>query len=261
MDASPARVRVLIADSDYMGSELMASALSRCRNEFDVVGIASSSQDALRKVAACKPDVALLSRGWGHSDQSGLGVLEKLRESHPSTTLVMLLQTLDRDAVLGAFCAGARGIFSRSNSFQSLAKCIHCVHNGQIWVNNEQLEFLLEVLPQLKPRLANTKRIKLLTPREQEVTRLVADGLKNREIAQVLSVTEHTVSNYLYRVFEKLEIKSRVQLILCAQSGSAEVHVPKDAIPSTRLSAVDQRLAHSMQPGSTPSQEEWAAFD
>jgi DNA-binding NarL/FixJ family response regulator len=85
-------------------------------------------------------------------------------------------------------------------SFQSLAKCIRCVHNGQIWANNAQIEFLLEALPQLRPRLNKSKGVNLLTPREQEVTRLVAEGKKNREIAEILHVTEHTVSNYLYRI-------------------------------------------------------------
>jgi DNA-binding NarL/FixJ family response regulator len=218
MNASHERVRVLIADSDYMGSELMASALNRCRSDFEVVGIASSSQDTIRKVEACKPDVALLGPGWGDGDQTSLGVLEKLRDCHPGTTPVMLLQSLDREAVVDAFCAGARGILSRADSFQSLAKCIRCVHNGQVWVNNAQIEFLLQALPQLRPRLTKTKGMDLLTPREQEVTRLVADGMKNREIAEVLHVTEHTVSNYLYRIFEKLEVSSRVQLILYALS-------------------------------------------
>jgi len=70
----------------------------------------------------------------------------------------------------------------------------------------------------LRPRLNKSKGVNLLTPREQEVTRLVAEGKKNREIAEILHVIEHTVSNYLYRIFEKLEVSSRVQLILYAMS-------------------------------------------
>jgi DNA-binding NarL/FixJ family response regulator len=218
MSASSVRVRVLIADSNYMGSELMANALSRYRNDFEIVGIASSSGDALHKVQACKPQVALLSPGWGHGDHTGFRVMQKVRDSHPRTTLVMLLQSLDRDSVIDAFRAGARGVFSRSDSLQSLAKCIRCVHNGEIWASNAQIEFLLSALPQPRPSLTHTKGVSSLTPREREVSRLVEEGKKNREIAETIGVTEHTVSNYLYRIFEKLEVSSRVQLILCAQT-------------------------------------------
>jgi DNA-binding NarL/FixJ family response regulator len=218
MSFSNERVRVLIADADHMGSQLMASALSRCRNDFDVVGIACSPQEAVRKVEATRPHVAVLSAALRDGEQTGLGVLEKLRDFHPDTTPIMLLHSPDRETVVDAFCSGARGILSRADSFQSLAKCIRCVHSGQIWANNAQIEFLLEALPQLRPRLSNSNGADLLTPREQEVTRLVAAGMKNREIAHILHVTEHTVSNYLYRIFEKVGVSSRVQLILFSLS-------------------------------------------
>jgi DNA-binding NarL/FixJ family response regulator len=64
----------------------------------------------------------------------------------------------------------------------------------------------------------------LLTPRERQVTRLVAEGMKNRDVAEALHVTEHTVSNYLYRIFEKLEVSSRVQLILHAMNEKKSAH-------------------------------------
>ena len=147
MSVSSDRVRVLIADADHMGSQLMASALGRFRNDFEVVGIACSPQEAFRKVEATRPHVAVLSTGLRDGEQTGLGVLERLRDSHPRTTPIMLLQSPDRETVIDAFCGGARGILCRADSFQSLAKCIRCVHNGQIWASNAQIEFLLEALP------------------------------------------------------------------------------------------------------------------
>jgi DNA-binding NarL/FixJ family response regulator len=218
------RVRVLIADADHMGSQLMAGALRRFRNDFEVVGVACSPQEAFRRVEATKPHVAVLSSGLRDGEETGLGVLERLRGSHPQTTPVVLLQSSDRESVIDAFCSGARGILSRSDSFESLAKCIRCVHNGQIWANNAQIEFLLDALPNFRPRLTKSNGADLLTPRERQVTRLVAEGMKNRDVADALHVTEHTVSNYLYRIFEKLEVSSRVQLILHAMNEKKSAH-------------------------------------
>lgn len=212
------RVRVLIADADYMGSQLMANALNRYRNDFEVVGIANSSQETVQKIQTCKPDVSVLSPGLRDGDRTGLQVLEKMRDFSPRTTPILLLHSLDRETVVDAFCAGARGIISRADSFQVLAKCIRCVHKGQVWANNQQIEYLIGALPQHRPRLAKSSRVSALTPREKEVIRLLAEGMKNREIARALQITEHTVSNYLYRIFEKVGVSSRLQLILYALS-------------------------------------------
>ncbi len=212
------RVRVLIADADAMGGQLIASALKRCRDQFDVVALASSEQEVLHHSHGKKPDVVVLGTALDEGPNSGFAVLEKMRATQPSVKCVMLLHSLDRDIVVQSFRSGARGIFSRRDPFKSLAKCIRCVHDGQIWVNNEQIEYILEAFAPVKPRLAKTNGMSLLTPREQAVTALVAEGMKNREIAQALQVTDHTVSNYLYHIFDKLGVSSRVELILYALS-------------------------------------------
>ena len=98
---------------------------------------------------------------------------------------------------------------------KSLSKCIQTVHQGQIWASNEDLEHLIEALSQLKPlHLDNSEGMPLLTRREEDVVRLLAEGLKNREIAEQLKIKEHSVRNYVYRIFEKLGVSSRVELIL-----------------------------------------------
>ena len=119
------------------------------------------------------------------------------------------------ERVVNAFRDGARGVFYRSHSLKSLSKCIQAVHQGQIWASNEDLEHLMKALSHLKPlHLNNSEGMPLLTRREEDVVRLVADGLKNREIAQRLKVKEHSIRNYIYRIFEKLGVSSRVELIL-----------------------------------------------
>ncbi len=81
--------------------------------------------------------------------------------------------------------------------------------------STREINYLLEALVEVKaPSVAGRDDLAILTKREQQVTRLVADGLSNRDIAGMLHLTEHTVSNYLYRIFDKIGVSNRVQLIL-----------------------------------------------
>jgi two-component system, NarL family, nitrate/nitrite response regulator NarL len=211
---SPRKIRVLIADGDKMGGELMASALRRCRNGFDVVAVANNSPEAIRELETHKPNVAVVSAELQDGPQTGFHVLEKMNNFHPGTMAIMLLHSPKRAPVIDAFRSGARGVISRDSTFKELSRCIRSVHAGRVWASNEELEFILEALTHLRPlQLKKDSGLDLLTRREQEVVRFVAEGLKNREIAESLRITEHTVSNYLYRIFDKLGVSSRVELV------------------------------------------------
>jgi DNA-binding NarL/FixJ family response regulator len=214
-DTAAEKISVLIANSDPMGSQLIASALKRCRNQFEVVGLASTALDAISQLHAHNPDVALVSPELQDGPLTGFKVLHELRESHPQTAAIMLLHSPERAPVLDAFRGGARGVISRDKSFKALSKCIRSVHHGRIWVSNGELEYILEALANNKPvDYSKSAGMALLTPREEEVVNLVVQGMKNREIARELRVTEHTISNYLYRIFEKVGVSGRVELVL-----------------------------------------------
>jgi two-component system nitrate/nitrite response regulator NarL len=213
------RIDVLIADRDYMAGQLMASALKRCRNQFDVVAVATDSGEAIEKVDAHKPHVALVSPELKDGAQSGFAVLRTLRESHPKIGGIMMLHSIARDSVIASFSAGARGIFCRADSFKALTKCIRTVHEGKIWATTEELEYIFDALTRLKsPQVSVNTGMALLTPSERHVVNLVSEGMKNREIAQQLGLTEHTVSNYMYRIFDKLGVSNRLELLLYAMS-------------------------------------------
>ena len=103
----------------------------------------------------------------------------------------------------------------RTEPIQALCKCIQTVHKGQIWANSHQLHFILEALMGSTPlRVIDFKGRYLLAQREDEVANLVAEGMTNQGIAQKLGVAEHTVSNCLFRIYEKLGISNRVELLL-----------------------------------------------
>ncbi len=216
--ASPSReskVSILIADDSRIGCQLLESALSRSRFRFEVAGCAVNRLEMLASLRTKRIDVALINQSLQDCQSVDFEFLSELRESFPQTRTVLLLKTSSCDLVVDAFRGGARGIFCRTESFEALCKCIQSVHKGQIWANSDQLHFLLEALIQSKPvRVVDFSGRPLLTTREQEVAFLLADGLPNRQIAHRLNISEHTVSNYLFRIYNKLGVSSRVELVL-----------------------------------------------
>jgi len=223
----PDVIRVAVADASLMNSQLTAGALKRCHSNFDVHALTSNSLVAFSELQDYRPDVAVISARLEDGPLSGFKLLHQLRASESKTPLVMLLDCTDRDLVVDAFRGGARGVFCRGYAFNTLPKCIRRVHEGQIWVSNLELEFLLELVVNLRPlKIQHTGGMARLTPRERDVVRLVAEGMRNQEIALQLNLTEHTVRNYLIRIFDKLGISSRVELVLYAFSDVKEAAAP-----------------------------------
>jgi two-component system nitrate/nitrite response regulator NarL len=213
------RIRVVVAESSILSGQLIESALQRRRENFEVHALACDSSEALRELERNPPQVAIISAKLPDGSLRGFRVLQRMRHSQPKTAVIMLLETPERDLVVDSFRGGARGVFSRTRPFNTLPKCIRAVHQGQIWVSNDQIELLLEILMRIRPlQTVKPRGMASLTQREEEVVRLVTEGMRNAEISQKLDVTEHTVRNYLCRVFEKLGLSSRVELVLYALS-------------------------------------------
>jgi DNA-binding NarL/FixJ family response regulator len=208
------RISVLIITADNMTSELLKNAFAHGRKGFTVQTLTGSSQKIIGELGAHKADVTLISEDLQDGPDAGIKVLQKTR-ALAGTSAIMLLKSSEPERVVNAFRDGARGIFYRSHSLKSLSKCIETVHKGQIWAENQDIEHLLNALTHIKPlHLNKSDGMPLLTRREEEVVRLVADGMKNREIALRLKVREHSIRNYIYRIFEKLGVSTRVELIL-----------------------------------------------
>jgi DNA-binding NarL/FixJ family response regulator len=209
-------IGVLVADSNDMQSQLLASALRR-RPEFRVSWCESKGSAILAAIVDKPIDVVLMNA------KHGLTGVRNLHLSHPEIAKILLVETPDRNTVIDAFRAGVRGLFCFGDSpFRLLCKCIQCVHHGQLWATNEQLEYLVETITQVPSlRMVNSKGLKLLTPREEQVVALVADGLSNRDVASELGLSEHTIKKYLFRIFDKIGVSSRVELVLYAVTRGA----------------------------------------
>jgi two-component system nitrate/nitrite response regulator NarL len=209
------RIRVVVADSSRMVSQLVEGALKRCRQKFEVHAFVGGSHETFLELERTQPHVAVISSELQDGSLTGFKVLQQLRDSASRISPIMLLNLDERDLVIDAFRTGARGVFTRARCFSALPKCICAVHRGEVWVSNDQIEFLLELVMRLRPlQVAKPASAALLTRREQEIVSLVAEGMRNEEISRKLNVTEHTIRNYLCRIFDKLGMSSRVELVL-----------------------------------------------
>jgi two-component system nitrate/nitrite response regulator NarL len=201
-----------------MGCQLLTDTLKRSRLALETIHCAVTSSQIARLATENPIDVALISEDLQDGSYQGLNVIENIRTIHANIRSILLVRSIKPELTINAFRRGAKGVFCRSEPVETLWKCIRAVHKGQVWIDSEQLEVILQVLTQEKPiRVTNAHGGYLLTRREGEVGRLVVEGLTNREIAEKLGLSEHTVSNYLFRIYDKLGISRRVEFVLyCA---------------------------------------------
>jgi two-component system, NarL family, response regulator DegU len=210
-------IRIAAADSSQMACQLLSEALNK-QPGLSVVASAVDYDSLRRLMERVKPDVALIGAGLQGSPLSTKRGTADVSSSAPPCPWVLLLDKSEPHLVVAAFRAGAKGVFSRSQSDISLlAKCVRRVTEGQIWADNRQMLCLLEAFTGKdngKQSVQNASP--RLTAREESVVRLVMLGMVNREIANELHLSEHTVKNYLFRIFDKLGVSNRVELALYA---------------------------------------------
>jgi DNA-binding NarL/FixJ family response regulator len=209
------RIRVFLVDSKPIENQLLAGALQH--HGFEVVSNDADPDSVLSALQSSAIDVIIVGCTGGQSGTSEMSTLRMLQTANPMIPKIALIE-IDRETVVHAFRAGARGIFClTASSFQLLCKCIRRVHGGDISASTQQLNYLLESISQIPAlRVLGAGGQNLLTYREEQVVALVADGLSNRDVATELGLSEHTVKKYLFRIFDKLGISNRVELVLYA---------------------------------------------
>ncbi len=221
-------VQVLVADSGPIQSQLLTRAL-KSRKDFQVSAVALETSALHDFMQSNRADVVLIAG----NHLPDLSLLRWLRVSYPKIAPVLLAESDDRELVVNAFRAGARGIFLFTHTpFAMLCKCIQCVYRGEVWLNSQQMNYVLDALSEVPTlRVVNSRGRFLLTPREEQVVALVADGLTNRGVAVELGLSEHTIKKYLLRIFDKVGISSRVELVLYAMSHGE--HRPAEWMPAS----------------------------
>lgn len=236
-------IRIFIWGPKSVNVELLRSAFQH-QSRFRVVSHVTSVEEvsALERDSI---DVALVSSDLIDGDTDVFEIIRWLRNQSPQIKVILLLQDRERQAVVDAFRLGVKGVFSiRDSGFEMLCRCVDRVQSGQIWATSEDLGWVMETLESCfgrpgRSRLVNAEGAKLLSSREEDVVRLLTDGFRNREIARILKLSHHTVKNYLFRIFDKLGVSSRTELLLYAMTNLNKPHTLAES--STQVSEVTRK--------------------
>jgi DNA-binding NarL/FixJ family response regulator len=207
------RISLVLADAHPITLEGLELLFERTE-DFKVLARCSDGEEALRAVRKHRPDVLILDLKLSGKD--GLDLLRDLKAEKLPTQVVLLTAAVDESQVLEAIRLGVRGVVLKEMASHLLVQCARKVHGGEQWLEKRSVGRLLEKLLQ---RETAARQLALdLTPREIEIVRLVARGLRNKSIAERLSVKEGTVKIHLHNIYEKLHVDGRLELTLYAQN-------------------------------------------
>lgn len=212
-------VSLVVVNVITMTTDLLRSAFSG-EESIRMIGCAATAEELSVLLSKSTPDVALVGTNGWRQQSSALSFLEQTATAAPSVRQIVIAAEMGREDIVSFFRSGARGLLCGSHADMStLMKCIECVSMGQIWANAEQLDQLIRSLS--LPRSLSVTNVvgdSLLSNREEQVLQLLAEGLSNREVATALKLSEHTVKNHIFRIFDKLGVSNRMEAVLCAIS-------------------------------------------
>jgi two-component system, NarL family, nitrate/nitrite response regulator NarL len=198
--------RLLLADDHPM----IRAALEVLLRDtvFEIVGMAGSGEATLSAVEALQPDILLLDIQMPGG--SGIDVLRRLRAAKSPLRIVLLTAAIDDAALLEARALKVQGIVLKNSDPAFLLDCLESVRNGRNWTDPE-------LATRIRKLGARAGRRVALAPRERQLIGFIRKGMRNREIAEELGVTEGTVKAYLHAVFEKLGVSNRTELAIRAE--------------------------------------------
>jgi two-component system, NarL family, nitrate/nitrite response regulator NarL len=209
-------VRIVLVDDHELIRAGIRSLIGE-KDGFLVVGEANDKSQAASVVQCEQPDVVLLNMELQAGD--GLELISAIHEACETARVVVLTDSQDPETHRKAAVLGAIGIVSKERSPDLLMKAIARVHAGEAWLDRS---ITASVLVELSPRNKNRqvshdeKKIATLTGREQEVIKLVGEGLKNKQIAERLFISDITVHHHLTSIYSKLEVTDRLELVIYA---------------------------------------------
>lgn len=203
-------IRILVIDDHPVVREGLVASLED-DPEFQVVGAAGSAEEALPLTGAQRPDVILLDLELPAMD--GLQAIPALTAAHPDARILILTVYDTDERVLGAIRSGAKGYLLKGASLEEIARAIRAVHAGDSYLEPR-------VAAKVLAEVSSPRRSTVLSRREREVLKMVADGLSNKQIAHALKITERTAKFHITSILNKLGADNRAQAVaIAAQRG------------------------------------------
>jgi two-component system nitrate/nitrite response regulator NarL len=214
-------IRVLVADGHPIVLEGLRSALGHQPGVIQVIGEASDGMEAIEKTVELDPDVVLMELKLPRVD--GLTVLRSIQARASRSKVILFSSSENKEEFVEAMKIGCRGIISKSATISLIEKSIQKVHAGEIWLDSHTTGAVIRQFssPSDFPAVhasngKSTRERAQLSQREREIIILIAQGYKNKEIAEKMFITEQTVKNHLHNVFDKLGVSDRLELALYA---------------------------------------------
>ena len=191
--------------------------------DFEIVAQAHDGREVLQVLQELEPDILLLDLKMPNLD--GLGTLQRLQASRNQTKVIVLTASEDKSEFVQAVKFGTSGIVLKQTATELLIKSIRKVHAGEIWLDSNTTAAVMRQFaspdespqPTAPPPSATRERERSpLSQREREIVSLVAQGFKNKEMAEKMFISEQTVKNHLHNIFDKLGVSDRLELALYA---------------------------------------------
>jgi DNA-binding NarL/FixJ family response regulator len=205
-------IRVVLVDDHPIVLQGLQHLFER-HDEFRVVAVCADANSAIAAVRANQPDVMVLDLRMPGG--TGLDVMRTLSNEQIPCRIVLLTAAISDDQVVEAVKLGAAGLVLKESAPEALLECVRKVHAGEQWIDRDTVTRALSTV--LDREAAEKEASHTLTPREIEIVRMVAQGLRNRAIAERLSISEGTVKVHLHNIYEKFGVDGRLELLLAAQ--------------------------------------------
>jgi DNA-binding NarL/FixJ family response regulator len=210
-------IRTVIADDHTIFRDGLRKLL-QLEHDFQVIGEASDGHEALARVYELNPDVLLLDLRMPNLD--GLSVLQVLQQSNTLTKVIALTATEDTNELVQAMSMklGCSGIVPKQTAPELVIKIIRKVNSGEIWLDPQTTAAVIRQFASpgdvMSGRTGKPRERSRLSHREIELAHLVARGLRNKEIAEKMFISEQTVKNHLHNIYDKLDVSDRLELAL-----------------------------------------------
>jgi DNA-binding NarL/FixJ family response regulator len=214
-------ISVLLVDDQNLFRDGIANLLG-AQPDMSVVGCADTAARALELIQSKNPDICLL--GWPANSPNSQKILSGIQAAKARTRIILLANDDGRDDFFEAVRQGCCGIVPRQTSTDLLVKSLRKVHSGEFWLDRKTTAELIRRLAKKGPAASGQnagrhglrEQAAALSVREKEIVVLVAQGFKNKEMAERMFISEQTVKNHLHNIFDKVGVSDRLELALYA---------------------------------------------